>query len=214
VIVGITMRTVTTEVGEIRDAIAHDWFVRLASFEVDAVLIPNRVSCPQSFCERLGVERIILTGGESLGPLGGEPGGPSLTERDRTEFALLDWAVRANVPTLAVCRGLQVTNVFFGGSITRSLERSMPSEKHRANDHWVIHKAGGMLRTNSYHDEGVLMSQVASNLDVFAWTDGGVVEGFRHRCKPILSVQWHPERASPSPDFDDALFKDWLGNKL
>ncbi len=212
-IVGITMRITPSSYGEQRDAISHDWFRRMIPLGADLILIPNTYDDPACFAMRHGVDRLLLTGGEDLGALDGEPGGPALTMRDQSEFSLLKWAFDSGVPTLAVCRGLQISNVYLGGGITRSLEKSVPWEKHRASEHLVMLSGGKLMPVNSYHDQGILVDQIAPDLEIFARSSGGVVEGFRHRSKPLVAIQWHPERPTPDSGFDDALLLDWLENR-
>ena len=211
-IFGITMRLAPASYGEQRDALAHDWFNLFQPYGVTVLPIPNVLEDPVAYAGQLGVNRLLLSGGDDLGFLQGEPGGPAPSPRDRTEFALIDWAMTENMPVLAVCRGLQVANVYFGGGLTRNLGEAVPGEHHRATSHAVILKEGDDIVANSYHDEGVLESQVAPHLDVFAHTAEGVVEGLVHRTKPLTAIQWHPERPSSCSDHDQSLLTRWLGN--
>jgi putative glutamine amidotransferase len=209
-IVGITMRLAPAEYGEQRDAIAHDWFGRLQPFGITVLPIPNILEDAANYARRFEVSRLLLSGGDDLGPLRGEPGGPTPTPRDRTEFALMDWAFAEGIPILAVCRGLQVANVYFGGGLTRNLVMEVPGECHRATSHTVYLEDGDTIQVNSFHNEGVLAHQVAPNFNVFARSAGGVVEGLTHQTKLLTAIQWHPERLSPCFDFDNALLTRWL----
>ena len=207
------MRLAPADYGEQRDALAHDWFRMLQPYGVTVLQIPNVLEDPVAYARRLGVSRLLLSGGDDLGLLHNESGGPALSPRDRTELALMDWAMTENVPVLAVCRGLQLANVYFGGGLTRNLGEAVPGEHHRATSHAVILKEGSDIVVNSYHNEGVLEYEVAPDLDVFAHTAEGVVEGLVHRSKPLTAIQWHPERSSSCSDYDQSLLMRWLGNK-
>lgn len=209
-IAGITMRLAPAEYGEQRDAIAHDWFRRLQPFGITVLPIPNVLEDAAAYARRFGVSRLLLSGGDDLGSLRDEPGGPAPTPRDRTEVALLDWALAEDIPILAICRGLQVANVYFGGGLTRNLETEVPGERHRATAHTVFLEDGATILVNSFHNEGVLAHQVAPNLNIFARSAGGVVEGLTHQTKLLTAIQWHPERLSPCSDFDNLLLSRWL----
>ena len=234
-IVGITTRLAPAFYGEIqeqRDALAHDWLMFLSRFQVTPVLIPNALKDPVGYVERLGVTRLLLSGGDSLGQLDDEVKPIEIsakntsssrtffstpTKRDLTETALLDWALQNAVPVLGVCRGLQMINTYFGGGLTRSLSQGVPSEFHVADTHTIYFTrepfTGRKSIVNSYHDQGILSPQLAPSLEVIAETSGGVIEALRHPQKLILALQWHPERHSPSADIDYIFLQEWLSGK-
>lgn len=117
---------------------------------------------------------------------------------------MLEGAIRLRLPVFGTCRGLQMINCYFGGSLRRELP-----EKH-VGEHAVCVKDVGMLRVNSFHNQGVVSDGVAPELEAFAQTDSGVVEAVRHCSLPITAVQWHPERFNPAADFDQKLISEWL----
>ena len=213
-IVGISMRLAPVtycKVVEQRDALSHDWLYLLQNLGATTILIPNSLSDPSLYAESLGVSRLLLSGGDSLGSL---LNAPEQSTRDSTEFKLLEWALSKNVPVLGVCRGLHVINAFFGGYITRDLSRCVPMEAHRACSHRVKFVAGELVGSeasvNSFHDQGVLQDQLSPDLMVVAKTDCGVVEALRHPICRIEAVQWHPERSRPVQALDRLLMTKWL----
>lgn len=234
-IVGITTRLSPFFYGEIqeqRDALAHDWLMFLSKFKVIPVLIPNALKDPVEYVERLGVTRLLLSGGDSLGQLSHETQHIEIgstatssrealfsmpTRRDLTETKLLEWALQKAVPVLGVCRGLQMINTYFGGGLTRSLHQCVLNEFHLSHLHtiYLLREpfAGQKIIVNSYHDQGVLCTQLAPSLEVLAETPNGVIEALRHQRKPILAMQWHPERHSPSSDIDYIFLQEWLSGK-
>src|SRR5437773_9588240 len=75
---------------------------------------------------------LLLTGGVDVNPaLYGENQGPKTdrpnSERDAQEMSLLEQAVERDIPVLCICRGHQLLNVFFGGSVLQDIE----SESHK-----------------------------------------------------------------------------------
>jgi gamma-glutamyl-gamma-aminobutyrate hydrolase PuuD len=182
---------------ERRDAISHDWTRLFNNFGITPLLVPNGIADATRYFD-IGAKGLLLTGGDSLGP----DDAPST--RDRTEQSLLSDALRRKLPVLGVCRGLQIINRHFGGRV----ERVLP-EPH-VGDHDVRLAGGELIRINSFHDEGVLTSGLAPVLSAFAVTAGDVVEGVRHETLPLMAIQWHPERSSPSAKLDSELLHQWL----
>lgn len=206
--VGITMRTIVSPFGELHDAIARSWFPLLKQFGVVPVLIPNGLDDVVGFAGLMGIERLLLTGGDDVGKA--SPTEVSVAPRDMTEEALICWAVDNAKPVLGVCRGLQMLNVYFGGHIVRELSKVVPEEKHKGQAHSVRLANGTVLNVNSYHEQGVLASQVAPGLSVVAVSAGGVVEAIAHPSLNIRALQWHPERALELNSLDRAVINEWL----
>ncbi len=183
---------------ERRDAISHDWSRLFQGYGILPILVPNGLDDPGPYFA-LGATGVLLTGGDDLGAEE-EP-----TPRDRTEGKILKQAIALKMPVFGACRGLQLINHYFGGSVSRQLP-----ERH-VGEHAIRLASGEELRVNSFHNQGVMTNGVAADLDVFADTLGGVVEGVRHRKLPIAAIQWHPERPGPSGGFDRQLLHEWLG---
>jgi putative glutamine amidotransferase len=192
------MRTVENRTyPERRDALAHDWGALFASHGIVPILVPNTVVDISAYMN-LGARGLLLTGGDNLGT----DGAPSA--RDRAETLLLDEAIGAALPVFGVCRGLQMVNRYFGGSIARELP-----ELHVGN-HSVTLDSGQQFDVNSFHNEGVMREGLSRDLVPFAQTAAGVVEAVRHKKMPVTAIQWHPERASPSAKLDRSLITEWL----
>ncbi len=204
--IAVSQRVIENEsYPETRDALAQDWARWLSQVLPDAVMapVPNRLRDVGEWLDAWDVGAVILSGGNDLG---------TAADRDATEHRILGWARRCGRPVLAVCRGLQVVNVFFGGRLVRE-DEGMPDQSHVATQHDVLivdgafQKLSGFrtLHVNSYHNEGVIASMLGRNLRVFAMADGDLVEGFVHESEPILAMEWHPERGNPSAEFDLTL---------
>jgi putative glutamine amidotransferase len=217
-IIAVSMRVmVNSAYPEVRDAISHDWVRTLDALSVTPVFVPNVLRDPAAYLSTVDARGLILTGGDDLGPLPGEPGEQAApNERDRTETALLTSALQSGLPVLGVCRGLQLINVHFGGALVRDLS---PVGEHVNVLHTVEIVASTpsgnqypkQVVTNSYHSQGVRLSGLAPELKPFAVASGDVVEGLCHPDLPVLAVQWHPERQNPASEFDRGLLKEWLG---
>lgn len=130
--------------------------------------------------------------------------------RDRLEFELVEYFLKADKPILGVCRGFQVLNVVFGGKLCQdipSLHQSDVAIEHYAGtnyfgaEHDISLTPGGALatmygqtsgRVNSAHHQGVI--DLATSLTEEARAPDGICEGFRApKYRFVVAVQWHPE---------------------
>ena len=124
-------------------------------------------------------------------------------ERDKVEFKLLKAFVDAGKPILGICRGCQIINVFFGGSLFQDFKNSREHSSFADFDliHSVNATEGSIARelygkefvVNSFHHQAI--KELGDGLRVTMMsTDNSVVEGIEHKTLPIFAVQWHPER--------------------
>ena len=181
----------------------------------------------QAILERC--DGLVLSGGEDVDPrrYGEEPIpelGSVTPARDEMEFTALGLAVDREIPVLGICRGCQVLNVFFGGTLYQDLGKQFDTElRHEQEGPWdtrwhdVYVQEGtklcdivraDCLHINSFHHQGV--RDVAPSLAVSAVADDGLVEGIESKELPfLLGVQWHPERGeakAPETDPDRRIF--------
>jgi putative glutamine amidotransferase len=168
-----------------------------------------------------GIGGLLLTGGGDVEPSRyGEEPHPSLVDveplRDEFEIALVREARAKNLPIFAICRGLQVLNVAFGGTLVQDIPSQVPGAlEHRlavppheafalAHEVWIdkdtrlarlmSERLGGAdtCEVNSRHHQAV--KQVAPNIHVSATAPDGVIEAIEDPSAPFcLAVQWHPE---------------------
>lgn len=131
-------------------------------------------------------------------------------ERDAFEYRLLEVAAEMRKPVFGICRGIQVINVFFGGTLYQDLptEYADTSICHQRPDkEWEpVHDIkikpgsrlsmflGGMTETqvNSTHHQAC--KDVAPGFIVSATAPDGVIEAIESESLPIVAVQFHPER--------------------
>ena len=144
--------------------------------------------------------------------------------RDELELSLIEKYWKTGKPCLAICRGLQVLNVAFGGPLVQDIPAWCGADHSEGVDHPVAVAEGSLLHrltgrtelsVNSYHHQCVAGDGLAPVFTPAAtWTGNGVsiVEAFEQPGYPLLAVQWHPERAYLDPagltDMDP-LFR-WL----
>ena len=207
---------------EPRDALSQDWFRFLKACDITPVLVPNVGEDAVSYLEGIEVRGVILTGGNNVCPAtyGADPSVPvsdAYPERDVTEAALIDWAASAGTPLLGVCRGMHMLNAHFGGNILTDLARQAPGVgDHVACEHKtlvtmpkIVERFGfEELATNSYHNQGLTERELAESLENWAVAlEGGVIEAVAHRERPLVGIQWHPERPNSTAEFDRALVR-------
>jgi putative glutamine amidotransferase len=206
---------------EFRDGLAQDWASFLEKLGYIPIFIPNTLLKVDDFLSDLSLDMIILTGGGDC-PAQLETGTNNLqNNRNFTEKALVAYSVANKIPLLGVCRGFQFINTYFGGTVTRGLTGiGQISGNHVATEHEVLFveqywrdlKLVNQIPVNSFHDDGILVGQLASCLDITAVSaeDRCLVEGFRHKLLPISGIQWHPERSDTSLEFDRLLIKKMI----
>ena len=123
-------------------------------------------------------------------------------ERDEEELALIDRFVAVGKPILGVCRGMQVINVYFGGTLIQDIPGH--SQIGGIDRLHVVRTADssfpfrGKARLNSAHHQAV--DRPGVGLLPLQWAEDGIIEGMVHRCLPVWAVQWHPERLGERGD--------------
>ncbi len=148
----------------------------------------------------LACEALLLPGGGDLDPaLYGQVhhgSHPPDRVRDGAELALLDAFVQAGRPVLGICRGMQVVNVYFGGTLLQDIPNHR--QKHGKDVTHGVDTAPSILYNgqqslvNSAHHQAV--DRLGQGLRAIQWAPDGTVEGIVHERLPILGVQYHPER--------------------
>lgn len=131
-------------------------------------------------------------------------------DRDRVELYLVRQAAAQQKPMLAICRGLQITNVALGGTLWEDVKLFMPDAithdynqvqprnhlAHAVNlqpDSLLSRQIGrSQTRVNSLHHQGI--RRLASDLHATATAPDGLIEGVELPGHPYaVGVQWHPE---------------------
>lgn len=200
--IGITMRSGDAQnYAEKRDALSRDWPRYLRHLFPAALIIPivSRPELVTLTMKKLGINRMILSNGGDWG---------EDRARDETEKKLLAYCIAHRIPTLGVCRGMQVLNVLFGGRLKKDVKghsRTIHNIEIVAATPFSKFTKQKIIRVNSYHNHGVPAGGVALGLRVFAKSIDGLIEGLYHPTKPIAGIEWHPERKNPSAAFDKKI---------
>ncbi len=166
------------------------------------------------------LDGIVFTGGDDLNPdLYGETYHPNAQpvdpKRQQFELALMAEAERRRLPILGICLGLQLMNVYRGGSLIQFLpdlhrdnaleHRSMgdPTRRHlvRIVEGTVLAGAIGkrQITVNTRHKQAV--GRLGKGLHVNANATDGIIEGIEDPALPLfLGVQWHAENLIDAPE--------------
>ncbi|ASN40388.1 gamma-glutamyl-gamma-aminobutyrate hydrolase family protein [Paeniglutamicibacter terrestris] len=182
------------------------------------VLFPGSSESAADQLARL--DGVVIPGGADIDPsrYGREPDEhywpADYPGQDDYEAGLLQACLDSGIPTLAICRGMQLLNVVHGGTLVGHL---VPGEiQHRGAEHPVTCEPGTLLasvlghapvRTSSYHHQAV--DRVGAGLRVAARSQDGVVEALEGPNASLLAVQWHPEDLAEASATDHALFS-WV----
>jgi gamma-glutamyl-gamma-aminobutyrate hydrolase PuuD len=156
------------------------------------------------------LDGLLMVGGEDIGPAayGARPHpatDPPNVVRDEAESALLAAAVARDMPVLAVCRGMQMLNVVYGGDLVQEIGDHTDSAPHRPQlgtfgRHDVDVESGRLLdlvgplvtRVHSHHHQG--LGRLGEGLAITARSGDGLPEAIEDaRKRFMLGVLWHPE---------------------
>ena len=172
---------------------------------------------------------LVLTGGVDVTPeLYGDWPDETVhvdAERDGAEFKMIDIALRRRIPILGICRGLQILNVYFGGTLIIDLAKfHMPREgaskiNHKAisddedSCHGIRLIKDSKLKDSIKQENGTVNSshhqaadRVGKGLKVVARAEDGTVEALESSDGGnIFAVQWHPERMSFDNPFSSGV---------
>lgn len=116
--------------------------------------------------------------------------------RDAEEEALFHAFYARAKPILGICRGVQLINVFLGGTLHQHLDAHSNCCHPVTLSPPLAQILPGCTTVNSYHHQAV--DQIAPVLTAAAYAPDNTVEALVHPSAPILGVQWHPERMVPS----------------
>ena len=172
-----------------------------------------------------GIDALVLPGGGDVNPecYGGETHAENYkidADRDSNELALARHAVEAQLPTLAICRGMQVMHVAFGGKLVphvpdvvgdvvahRSPDKKPIPHVVTANPESKLAAVMGDTHVTvaSWHHQAT--DGIADNFRIAAHAPDGLIEAMELPSHPfLLAVQWHPELTAASDPTQQRLF--------
>jgi len=152
--------------------------------------------------------------------------GPVIPVKDQTDLLVLDEIERRNIPLLAICFGMQVLNVYRGGTLIQDIESQVENPlKHEQGppatrvSHGVrvaedgilagltaVANSDGPIRVNSSHHQAV--RNVGRDLVATAWARDDVIEAVEDTRSDrfAIGVQWHPELLTGHDELSRELF--------
>ena len=118
--------------------------------------------------------------------------------RSRIDENLFKLAIKKNKPLLAVCKGFQEINKYYGGKLIKTTHHVKQNHKIFVNENFLSLKKNQILNVNSYHNYKVNI--LGKNMKQLACASDGSSEIAIHKNKKILGLMFHPERNNQSND--------------
>ncbi len=185
--------------------------VMVPTVERESLIRPSHVDIPDIV---QSLDGLILQGGADIDPrtygaAASHVVGPVDALRDRFELELVRAFAAAAKPVFGICRGHQLINVAFGGTLWQDLRADGVTDAVHVHadaydehthalsigtDTWLatLYPDVVAARVNSIHHQAV--RRLGAGLVAEAWSDDGVIEAIRHPCEGFMvGVQWHPE---------------------
>ncbi len=149
---------------------------------------------------------LLIPGGIDVDPAYyGEEKDPTVNMIDRPfdelQMKAVDWFVKNKRPILGICRGHQLLNVYFGGSLIQDIKTGMkhtlPEYKNiyhgiTNNEGFMKELYGENCKVNSTHHQAI--KKLGEGLKPISFAEDGIIEACVHETLPVIMVQFHPER--------------------
>lgn len=178
-------------------------------FTVNYETILSSLSIPHETTLNIGslhhFDGLLIPGGGDITPaFFGEKNTASKnidTELDILQIQATELFIKQRKPILGICKGMQLINVVFGGTIIQHLPTAAQHQYTTEDQYHPVHNAPGTLAhflykdscmVNSAHHQGI--GTLGKDLHIMQAAEDGIAEGIYHYTLPIVGVQWHPER--------------------
>ncbi len=212
--IGITQKVIKhPRYEEVLDCLDQRWSDLLLHLDLQPLPLPNiEPRFVKTQLSNLSLDGLILSGGNSITAktLQGNNQDDLLSDffpkRDSYEHQLLRYAIKAKIPVLGVCRGMQLINLFYGGDIVK-IKGHASSDRHSIihRDHKLAFNLPEIV--NSYHNYGIPPDMLATPLEALACDKDDRIEAFTHKEEKVTAIMWHPERETPFIQSDLDLLK-------
>jgi putative glutamine amidotransferase len=201
----------------------HSYFEAIRHFGGIPLLIPVLASDDELQFLLDRCDGLLLTGGDDIDPglFGEEKLNDTVViapERDAQEGRVIDMALERNLPIFGICRGIQMLNVFQGGTLHQHIDGHSDFKSRSTGCHKVSILPGSRLETilsescltvNSLHHQAV--DALGKDLAVCAVSEDGIVEAVIHTSHPFcLAFQWHPEHMSRKNKGQQKIFDTFV----
>lgn len=182
------------------------------------------------------VDGLLLTGGYDVNPaLYGEEPHAQLQalfpKRDTFEMALIEAALEKQIPILGICRGMQILNVYYGGSLYQDLPSQFEGDLLQhvqvttfdipiqqvslQSDSYLQSLLGEQLWVNTFHHQAI--KELGTGVRAVAHASDGLIEAIEvddDAQGNILGVQWHPELMLEEDEASRKLFTDLVSRSI
>lgn len=211
-----------------RYTLPHEYELAVTRAGGLAILLPPVESLIPQVLDRL--DGLVLTGGGDISPAlyGGNAAHPELygqsEVRDHFDLALINAALPRQIPFLAICRGMQMLNIAYGGNLHVHLPEAFGDAiAHRSQvygplQHQVtVHPKSRLgdivglepMEIISWHHQAI--DHVGAVLNIAATAADGLIEALEIQEHPwCVAVQWHPELASKDQPRQEKLWRDFI----
>ena len=188
---GLTQRVeINPHHGERRDSLDQRWTSFLINCGFFPIPLGNGFENANKIVNELKLDGIILTGGNNISGFSDEDNAP---ERDAFEHKLIDTCAKKGLPILGICRGMQILNIHYGGTLIK-----IAGHAGTEHDLDILHDGAlgtsKRIRVNSFHNYTITSDCLGTNLQPLAQTNEGHIEAFEHVTQKHLGIMWHPER--------------------
>lgn len=202
---------------------------RLRSLNAEPVLLnPSDISNPPEF------EALLLPGGGDISPQRyGQVPDPRVynvnSEQDQLDFKIAQYALDRCLPILGICRGMQLLNVLYGGTLIQHLPASvvehsfqLRKESTALAEVFTSHEVemipgshlakvlGSSVWSASAHHQAV--DELGKGLRIGARAADGTIEAVEDPHRSVIGVQWHPEIREHGGEVQDRLFVNLLNS--
>ena len=194
--IAITQRNELFErVGEIRDTLDRRLLQLVVQCDLCPVPIPTFPPTEhmlQKWLDCIKPDGILFSGGQDFG---------LFPNRDHLEYSLLDYAKTNRLPTLGICRGMQLLIKHAGGSLEKVIGHVNQKHKLKGEHNHVV---------ECYHN--FAPDQIPDEYEIISRAADNCVEAIRHKSLPVEGWMWHPERTVSNRQLHIQLMKQVLAS--